>query len=95
MPNLTHQVEQVQKRIKMGFPDGVDETSRTQLQVLLARIQELERALIPFARLAIRPAHDTDELIYCYRTDAIAAWQMLDSNQGIVPPQEDFGIPAE
>lgn len=77
MANYSQIKEIVLNRIRSGFPDGVDETSRNQLTVLLQRIVELERALEPFATVGTRNNFGK-ELCNVYYGDCVKAGQVLD-----------------
>lgn len=52
-PNLIIQVEQIEDYVRRASPEGSEPLARS-VPILLARIQELERCLIPFARIAAR-----------------------------------------
>lgn len=92
--NRINQVEEVAKRVKAGFPSGVDTESHTHLQWLLARIDELEAALTPFARVGATLTANEPPLREVY-TEALAnAYDMLDKNNSVRPIVTDFGIPA-
>jgi hypothetical protein len=95
MPNKIREVEVVIKRMKSGYSDGVDPLSNKQIPELLARIDELERALQPFARIAALNAKYPSQLVSVYLDDCNRAWAMLDSQQSVQPKVEDFGLPAE
>lgn len=53
MSNLILEVEEIEKYIRMELPEG-GEWLIKRVPTLLRRINELERALIPFARQASR-----------------------------------------
>jgi hypothetical protein len=96
MPNRIRQVEEVIKRVRTGYQNGVDADSQKQIPEMLARIDELERALQPFARIAALNAKFPKELVEVYLHDCNRAWAMLDSKQSLAPkPEEPFGLPAE
>lgn len=46
-------ITEVRRRVQMAFPEGGDETSTRQIPILLKYIDELELALLPFARLGL------------------------------------------
>jgi hypothetical protein len=76
--NLTKQTDKIRQRVRVGFPNGVDEESRNDLPTLLNRIEELETALAPFAKLAMLP-NDGKELVMCYSRDCEKALQAMTS----------------
>ena len=94
MPNRILQVEEVQKRVKAGFPNGCDSESHPQIQNLLARIEELETALVPFARVGATLTAQEPATRDVYTADLAHAYNMLDRRQAWVAPIVDFGIPA-
>jgi hypothetical protein len=71
-PNLILQTEQVEDYVRKGAPDGTEPLGRA-VPVLLARIQELERALIPFARVAARGNPQNLPLVQVYFKDCESA----------------------
>lgn len=85
MSKLIPITEHVRKRIKMGFADGVDEQSYRDLPALVARIDELERALAPFIRVANQPTDNP--LVYVYHKDCVAAALVM-IPQVVEQPQE-------
>jgi hypothetical protein len=89
-------VEEVDKRVRTGYPNGVDETSIKQLPLLLKRIQELENALAPFARIGARSGPGELPLQNCYTKDCVEAYNVLDpSNTWRAKPVQQQEIPAE
>jgi hypothetical protein len=54
MSFLMEGIKKVERRLQAGFPSGVDEQSFRDVPLLLQRIQELESALLPFARVGKR-----------------------------------------
>lgn len=92
--NRINQVEEVIRRVKAGFPSGVDTESASHIPWLLSRIEELEAALVPFARVGATLTNNEPPLREVY-TDALAnAYAMLDKSNSVVPIVTDFGIPA-
>lgn len=89
MSRLIESVDAVRKRIRMGFANGVDEQSFRDLPLLMARIDELERALQPFARVGNSPTGSP--LVHVYHKDCVNASLMLTPLITIVPAD----IPAE
>lgn len=93
--NLSKLCEDIVKEYTMGMPDGVDEVFLRKLPVLFERINELEQALYPFARLGNRSLSNAEkaELIYCNTKDCVEAYNVLDSNQAYVP-KKTYYYPA-
>jgi len=73
----------------MSFASGVDEQSFRDIPLLLARIDELERALQPFARVGNTPSGSP--LVHVYHKDCVSAALMLTPIITIAPAE----IPAE
>lgn len=93
--NRILQVEEVIKRVKAGFPSGVDVESSREIPILLARIAELEAALVPFARIGISLTNQEPEIRDVYTKDIRKAYEVMDvRNSAVANPVEDFGIPA-
>lgn len=97
MSNRIQVVEQVKKRIRFGYPEGVDTLSSKQIPQLLARIEELERALEPFARASVSNQEFPRELVQVYLLDCDAARDKLDPSRSVPADKIDhfFEIPAE
>jgi hypothetical protein len=97
MPNTIKTIESIKKRIRLGYPEGVDTLSSKQIPQLLARIEELERALEPFARVAALNATFPTELVNVYLRDCDAALDKLDQSRSLPAEKIDnfFDIPAE
>lgn len=97
--NIAQIISQARERVRVGFPNGADSTSREQIVALVARVNELEKVLIPFARIAnaelTTPPVNGNPLVHCYLSDCVSAKKTLD--RGVVPPAPppNFGIPAE
>jgi hypothetical protein len=90
MANNIAQVELVKKRKAAGYPEGVDSESLKHIPWLLARIEELEHVLIPFAKAFVANQHVPRKLIETYLKDCARAWEMLDVNQGTAIIQDNF-----
>lgn len=90
MANLIPQVELVIKRKAAGFPSGVDEESARQIPVLLARIDELERALVPFGKAYLTNQEFPRQLVEVYFKDCAKAWELLDRHQGTPIVSDNF-----
>jgi hypothetical protein len=95
MANLIALVEEARKRVRAGFPEGSDNISAQQLPILLRRIDELEAALMPFARIGSRIDSTTPELVDCYRNHCAKAYEVLDPAQSIRRTAEQVLYPLE
>lgn len=89
MSQLMTKVEEIHKRVRMGYPTGVDEQSIRDIPILLNRIRELEDGLIPFARAGSSPSGL--EFTHVRHVDCERALQLLTSNP---PPPPPADIPA-
>lgn len=88
-------VDAIKTKVLRGFPNGVED-ARKDIPLLLERIRELENGLWSFARIAtIADPNASGDVVQCYRKDVIKAWQLLDANQGDVPPAPQIEFPAE
>jgi hypothetical protein len=101
MRNLMKYVDQIIQRKNKGWPGGVDERSKNDIPTLLKRIDELETALVPFARSLLTEARTNPNaktsLIPVYRTDCIVAQEVIDiTNAADLPRSPDERLlPAE
>jgi len=94
MENTIKLVAGIRRKMHLGFPDGYNEEARRDLIVMMRRIEELERALVPFARLARIPFND-QEMLYCHKSDVINASGIMDDNLSVNVKVDDFGnLPA-
>ena len=83
----------VQTEVARGMPDGLSEEFLRKIPMLFNRIEELERALIPFARAFDTNKQYNKTMLDVYKKDCQAAFNMLDSTQSIVPSKK-FEYPA-
>ena len=90
-------VDEVRKRAHGGWTEGVDELSIKDIPLLLRRIDELESALVPFARQSLmeKKYKSNVEMVSLYRADCDRAFDTITTHNGTDLPYEDFGIPAE
>ncbi len=88
-------VEKVRKDYDIGLPDGLGGEFMRNLPVLFARISELERALIPFARIAERERKFGKELVEVYRKDCEQAFDMVAYDKAQPLPATEIWYPAE
>lgn len=97
MKNILEFLDNVRKRVSTGFPTGVDAESQKQIPVLMQRIEELQRALAPFARIAVAEstvARDgtAHTLVNCRLTDCVTARKLIDPKFHPATPKEQPGI---
>jgi hypothetical protein len=92
--NLIKETEDIDRYVRLGMPEGVEPLAKG-VRVLLGRIQELERALMPFARVGARPS-DGKELVLVYHKDCQAAFAKLSKAlaEAAAPQPEEY-LPAE
>lgn len=79
----------------MNLPDGMDEQFLKKIPFLFKRIEELESALVPFARIFKVNERFDLEMLEVYKADCKRAFDKLDSTQPYrfaTPPME---YPAE
>jgi hypothetical protein len=103
MPNLMLNVKEVIDWRNRGFPGGKGEKAAHYVPILLARITELENALVPFAHLVQVNANIApDKLVSCYMKDCIHALEKVDISRAAPvipiqgPPRDNFfDNPAE
>ncbi len=75
-PNLIIEVEQIEDYMRRGAPEGTEPLGRA-VPMLIARIVELERALMPFARIAARGNPTNVPLVSVYYNDCVKAQEKL------------------
>lgn len=94
MSNLILQVEALQDYMRRGMPDGPDYVVKS-FPILIARIEELERALIPFARAANKDNQGMP-LIHVFHNDCKTAFTKLSKAAAIAAtPKPEEWAPAE
>lgn len=82
-------ITEVRRRVQMAFPEGGDETSTRQIPILVKYIDELELALLPFARLGL--ATPNGPQISAQFADCKKAAEVLTDQS----PAKKFEFPAE
>jgi hypothetical protein len=95
--NRIPDVERIQHAMRLGWPEGTSELHK-EVPVLLKRIEELEAALVPFARVATSEAKAAApaNLVHVYLKDCVKAFDALDSRQGLRKQNDGFfSQPAE
>lgn len=87
--NKMKYAEKMMSDFRKGMPDGLDNDYFKQVPILFARIQELENALAPFAKTALRERQFKKELVEIYRSDCDHALDMLspDNAEDFPPPE--------
>ena len=89
MSKLIPEVDLIRKRVRLGYVEGVDAQSFRDIPMLLARINELETAMMPFVRLG--NSIPSGELVYTYHKDCINAAVVMTPE---LPPKP-IELPAE
>lgn len=94
--NILELLQEVKKRVRSGFPGGVDVESHRQIPFLINRVEELEAALAPFARIAKAEAtvrtDNPNHLVSCRLTDCVTARKLIDPEFHPASPKEQPGI---
>lgn len=93
--NLMKYVEKLHKDYMRGMPDGLDEEYFKQIPLLFARIDELERALLPFAQTANRERKYGKELVEVYVKDCENAYDMVALEKARELPEPEIYYPAQ
>lgn len=99
MTNRIPSVRRLEYAMRRGWPEGTTELYR-EIPMLLARIEELENALAPFARVwqaeSRVPNIHPDKLVNVYVKHCVQASDMLDPAKGAQPEVDNFfSLPAE
>jgi hypothetical protein len=104
MPNHINSVANIRKEKALGYPKGTSDLHNA-IPYLLARIDELENALTPFARVALSDKDNpTPPLMsQVYTKDCRTAFDALDPAQSVQSAQQRrdandssfFSVPAE
>ena len=94
--NILELLQDIKKRVRGGFPGGVDVESHRQIPFLINRVEELESALAPFARIAKAEASvkttNPNHLVSCRLSDCVTARKLIDPEFHPVSKTEDPGI---
>lgn len=92
--NLSIEVEEIRDYVRRGMPEGGEPVLKS-LNVLFRRIEELERAVVPFARQAVVD-NEGRPLIQVYHKDCQTAYRTLSSRyaESIKAPEPEY-LPAE
>jgi hypothetical protein len=99
MNNLINQIERITTTMQRGWPEGTHELHR-EIPVLLARISELESALVPFARIwNLEKSVGTpkpEALANVYLKHCQAAFEVITTeNSDPIRVDDFFSLPAE
>lgn len=87
--------EDIRIEMERGLPNGLDNMFSRKLPFLMKRLDELERALAPFARLYDISRNDNQELIYAYKKDCQQAFNVLSLHNAYDVPKKLPEFPAE
>lgn len=96
MANRSIAVENIKDYMRRGYPEGV-EVLLKDMPILFGRIDELERALVPFARKGVAN-NDGLPLVQVYHNDCKKAYDVLSSDvaqKGVLTTPEPEYWPAE
>lgn len=94
MSNLSLEVENIRDYLRRGMPEGGEHVVKS-VGVLFRRIEELERALIPFARRGLVD-NENKPLINVYHKDCKTAYDVLSEEAARASqPAEPEYLPAE
>lgn len=95
MGNRSLQVEEIKDYMRRGYPEGIEVLLKS-MPVLFGRIEELERALVPFARKGVDDNGGLP-LLYVNHSDCKKAYGVLSSDMASGPkttPEPEYW-PAE
>lgn len=85
MPNYSQPADEIKNVVTRGYPDGLDsQTAVKHISVLLARISELERALLPFVTVGSQPNYGDVMALVKHENCARAAY-VMDRTQSVPP----------
>ena len=94
IPNVAVEADLIRRRAKAGFPDGVENTALRDMQVLLRRVDELERAIVPFVRVGTLPNHGDPMVSLEHRLCVNAAMIMDRLNTAARAPVQEEYLPV-
>jgi hypothetical protein len=96
MTNYSQPADEIKSIIRKGYPDGLDSsTAAKHISVLAARVNELERALIPFVKVGSSPNYGDTMVSVLFKNCADAA-NVMDRTQSIpVGSKVETFTPAE
>ena len=95
MANLRILTDNLKMEYAKGMPDGIDERYiKVAIPLLFQRIDELQNALKPFAKVSLIEKNTNIELVSVYHRDVDIALSVLDYDQSVQPKKEVY-YPAE
>lgn len=92
--NLIVVVDSVKREMELGMPNGMTDGFMRKIPFLLRRIDELEAALVPFARAYEVNEKFTEEMVQVYKVDTMKAAAVMDRRNSIEMPKQLPEIPA-
>lgn len=94
MSNVSIQVEQIKDYMRRGMPEGGEPVIK-EIPTLFRRIEELERALVPFARQGLVD-NEGKPLVNVYHKDCQHAYRTLSTRfaESLRAPEPEY-LPAE
>lgn len=94
MSNLSNEVDNIRDYVRRGMPEGGEPVLKS-LNILFNRIEELERALAPFAKRGLVDNKNMP-LIEVYHNDCKNAYKALSkAYAAALKPKEPEYLPAE
>ena len=94
--NMINQVNRIRDDYLKGGSDGLDEKFYTRdVPFLFARIEELERALVPFAHVVEANKGYNKPLINVYVKDCVIARSVILTSNSVPLPKGPVEYPAE
>jgi hypothetical protein len=96
MRNLSLPVDEIKNTVRRAYPDGLDSaTAAKHISVLVARVNELERALMPFVKVGISPNYG-DTMVSVLHQNCADAANVMDRTQSVpVGTKMETFTPAE
>jgi hypothetical protein len=83
MRNYSQPADEVRNLVRRGYPDGLDsQTGVKHISVLVARVNELERALMPFVKVGSSPNYG-DTMVSVLHVNCADAANVMDRTQSI------------
>ncbi len=92
--NLILEIEQIEDYVRRGAPEGTEPLAKA-MPALFARITELEKALIPFARVAARGNPANTPLTSVYFADCQNALNKLSRDAALAAQPIPSELAAE
>ena len=83
MKNYSQPADEIRNMVRRGYPDGLDsQTAVKHISVLIARINELERALLPFVKVGSSPNYG-DTMVPVMHQNCADAANVMDRIQSV------------